>query len=205
LSAPHEKFILGIPTYSYRWPVKSGNEKNTVAQGMSITYPEAQALMKTYRASRVWDNESDTPSFRYVQQPGGQNWIAYYEDAQSCDAKIANALLPSEMGGICEWALGFEDPASWSVISQTLATPYPIYGAIGQYYARYGAGSRFGAPLGPIEPFGAENETLPEDHEGIRQRFERGTIEYKWGDWQASFMENRSTSASAEKAEDNDG
>jgi spore germination protein YaaH len=191
LNAPVHKFILGIPGYAYRWPVKDEKSSNTIGEGATVTFPMAQSLMSANGAKRIWDKTSQTPSFRYFDHVTETYWAAYFEDAQSWDAKISDGLIPSNFGGLCEWALGFEDPASWVVVSRRLTTAYPISGAIGQCYARYGGGGYFGAPLGAIEPFGDEDKTLPYDHKAIRQEFEHGVIEYHWGDWHAVVKDEK--------------
>jgi spore germination protein YaaH len=203
---PNRKFVLGIPGYAYRWPVAGESDTVALAKGKSVTHPQAISLMNQYKVKRVWDANSSTPMFVYFEQvipdvppppPNAtsyvgapvaiQTWRAYYEDAESWRAKIDQAVLPSHVAGIAEWALGYEDPASWPMLRERLATPYPIYGAIGLCYARYGGGAFFGKPLGPAEPTGDVSDTAPYGRAAISQRFEHGTISYTWGQWRAEI------------------
>jgi hypothetical protein len=188
LNCPREKFILGIPGYGYQWPVTSVSDRTTSGKGTSITYPQAQTLINTQHAKTFWDDRSQTTEIVYTKPDTDQVWLGFFEDARSWGAKLDQAVLPSPCGGICEWAVGYEDPASWAAIEKRFATPYPIYGAIGLCYARFGAGQVFGAPLGPAAPWGEPNETLPLDHEGIEQLFEHGRITYLWGDPSATWV-----------------
>jgi len=188
LDCPHEKFILGIPGYGYQWPVKSVSDRTTTGKGLSVTYPQAQSLIGTAHATTIWDDTSQTQAIAYVKPQTGQTWLGFYEDARSWEAKLDQTLLPFPLGGICEWAAGFEDPAAWPMIERKLATPYPIYGAIGQCYARCGGGQVLGAPLGPPTGWGASDNRLPLGREGIEQRFERGRISYRWGERNAHWV-----------------
>ncbi|HEX5322200.1 MAG TPA: glycosyl hydrolase family 18 protein, partial [Capsulimonadaceae bacterium] len=74
-------------------------------------------------------------------QPGIHTWVAYYEDAQSWKMKVQNVLLASQLNGLAEWALGYEDPASWPMLQHSLSPLYPIYGAVGLCYWRFGGGA----------------------------------------------------------------
>lgn len=186
LSCPSAKFVLGIPGYGYQWPVKDADARATLGPGRSLTFPQAQDLASTAHARVTWDDASSTPQIVYAKPDTGKVWLGFFEDARSWTAKLDQTLLPSRLGGICEWAAGFEDPAAWGVIERRLATPYPIYGAIGQCYARFGGGEVFGAPLGPPAGTGRSDDRLPLGHEIVEQRFEHGDISYRWGDWNAT-------------------
>lgn len=188
LNAPAEKFILGIPGYGYQWPIKSADEPSTIAKGKSFTYPQAMTLIANNQAVSVWDAESQTHKLTYARTDPAQTWVGYYEDARSWSAKIDQVLLPSRLGGLCEWAAGFEDPASWPMIAYRLETRYPVYGAIGQCYARYGGGAALGLPTGPPKPVGGYDDALPYGRTAIEQRFEHATIRYRWGDWNAAIV-----------------
>jgi spore germination protein YaaH len=122
-------------------------------------------------------------------QPGIHTWIAYYEDAESWKIKVQNVLLASQLNGLAEWAIGYEDPASWPMLQKSLAPLYPIYGAIGLCYWRYGGGARFGDCLGPEHSAGiAEADTL-DRYAGREQDFEYARFYYKWGDPRAYMLD----------------
>lgn len=179
LGRPPWQFDLGIPGYAYRWPVRSTSDWTATGKGVSVTFSSASKLMLEHAAKPTWDDASQTPRFEY--QDGADHWLAFYEDAQSWKAKVDDALMPSGMGGLSEWAIGYEDPMVWSMLDRELSTPYPIYGVIGDCYAREGGGARFGAPTTPVIPAGLPDKSTLNDRAGIEQDFEHGRIYYKWG------------------------
>lgn len=184
LDCPHDKFILGMPGYGYRWPIKSASDPRTTGKGSLVTYSTAKALMQSARASVSWNDKGQTPAITYKEPGSRKIWLGYYENARSWAAKLDKALLPSPLGGICEWAVGFEDPAAWSMVEQHLATPQPVYGAIGQCYTRYGGGQVFGAPLSPPVGIGLSDDCI----ERVEQQFEHGRISYRCGDRNAHWV-----------------
>lgn len=122
-------------------------------------------------------------------QPGLHTWIAYYEDTQSWKMKVQNVLLNSHMNGLSEWALGYEDPAVWPMLQKSLAPLYPIYGAIGMCYWRYGGGARYGDCLGPEHSTGVAEAGTLDGYAGREQDFEYARIYYKWGSPRAYVLD----------------
>jgi len=178
LSGPVWKVDLGIPGYAYRWPVDSSTGTTAIGHGLSVTYAKAANLIAAHNATCAWDSASETPYFRY--NDGSQDWIAFYENAASWDKKVSTAVLRTSLGGVSEWALGYEDPQVWPTLENRLATAYPVYGAIGLAFARFGGGARFGQPLATVKPDGAFMLGTLNRHTGISQAFEHGTIYYRW-------------------------
>ena len=186
VNGPQSKFVLGIPGYGYRWPVISPTDWTTTAKGLSVTFPQSDSLLHDHDAWIDWDESNQTPVMTF--RDGDQPWVAFYEDAYSWRLKVDEAVLPSRLGGISEWALGYEDPVAWQMLAERFAAAYPIYGPIGQCYARYGGGAYFGDPLGPQHPAGPADRGAFNGREGIAQAFQHGTIFYKWGDPRAHFV-----------------
>lgn len=126
------------------------------------------------------DTQSTTASSP-PPQPGIRTWVAYYEDAESWKMKVQNVLLASQLNGLSEWAIGYEDPASWPMLQHSLAPLYPIYGAMGLCYWRFGGGARFGDCLGPEHSAGIAQMGTLDGYAGREQDFEYARIYYKWG------------------------
>jgi GH18 family chitinase len=172
------KFLMGMPGYGYRWPVISSDDWTTTGKGLSLTYTAAQTLMASQTAKREWNDDERAPYFTYQLQ--GQTWVAFYEDAESWQTKVQTVLLPSRLNGISEWAVGFEDPNSWTVLKANLATQEPIYGVIGACYWRYGGGARLGSPLTTETDAGVPERGTLNERGGREQDFENGNIYYQW-------------------------
>jgi spore germination protein YaaH len=178
VNAPQWKFVMGIPGYGYRWPVVSNGDWTTTGRGLSVTYPAAQQIMADHSAKRKWSDDQRTPYFGY--QDGSTTWIAFYEDAESWQTKLQTIILPSKINGIADWAAGFEDPASWTVVAANFAASEPIYGAIGDCYWRFGGGARFGNALAAETDSGPAVSGTLNERGGKEQQFQNGVILYEW-------------------------
>jgi len=180
------KFEFGIPGYGYRWPIKSESDWTTVGKGLSETYAKARELILSQKARQIWDSSSQTPQFEYVD--GGQPWIGWYEDQRSWQAKVEAVLKPTRLAGLSEWALGFEDPAVWPMLNRELTPTHPIYGVIGDCYARFGGGARFGDAVTDVIPAGGEDTSTLNNRRGIEQDFRFARFYYRWGDARAYVL-----------------
>ena len=76
-----------------------------------VSYEQAMALAQEYGATIRFDEESQTPTFRYTAS-NGQEHEVWFENAESLLAKIR---IADEFGikGVGIWRLGLEDPAVW--------------------------------------------------------------------------------------------
>lgn len=148
---------------------------------MTLPVPPAAAPLISPSGPATTPAPNPAPAAPAGPQPGLHTWIAYYEDAQSWKVKVQNVVLNSGMNGVAEWALGYEDPASWPMLDKTLAPLYPIYGAIGFCYWRYGGGARFGDALGPEHSTGIAQTGTLDGYAGREQDFEWARFYYKWG------------------------
>src|SRR5262249_23771694 len=101
---PHDKIMLGIPTYGYDWA--SGQAAS------ALQWVDVQALVHARGVSVNWDQRSQSPWFTYVDEQGRHHTV-WYEDARSTHAKIDEALR-ARIHGIVLWRLGGEDPAIWN-------------------------------------------------------------------------------------------
>lgn len=106
------KIYLGIPTYGYDWllPFQRG-----VSRATSISNPEALALARRYRAAIRYDEQAQSPWFRYTDEQGREHEV-WFEDARSISAKLA---LVQERGlyGISYWNLMRPFPQNWVTLN----------------------------------------------------------------------------------------
>jgi cellulose synthase/poly-beta-1,6-N-acetylglucosamine synthase-like glycosyltransferase/peptidoglycan/xylan/chitin deacetylase (PgdA/CDA1 family)/spore germination protein YaaH len=116
---PANKLILGVGIYGYDW-------KDGAAVADSITNTEALTTAQGYRPE---DRPSDVidfdpkaleATFRYRDDKGAMHEV-WFQDA----ASVANAMTMTRgrgLRGASLWALGEEDPASWSVFGRHAVT-----------------------------------------------------------------------------------
>jgi spore germination protein YaaH len=65
-------------------------------------------------ATLQWDDTAKTPWFTY-RDKNGVTRTCWFENKDSLAAKL-EVGTKYNVGGICIWSLGSEDPASWDVI-----------------------------------------------------------------------------------------
>lgn len=94
---PKEKLFMGIPNYGYDWTLPY--EKGRPAR--SIGNYEAIAIARKYGAEIQYDENAQTPWFRYYDVRRRQHEV-WYEDARSYQAKLA---LVRDLGiaGVSIW------------------------------------------------------------------------------------------------------
>lgn len=105
---PKEKIYLGLPFYGYDWPAK-GKGKVT-----SPRYDETMQQVKDKSIKPNWDRNARCPWYTYTDDKGARR-TAYYEDGRSIAAKMEIGRK-YDVGGVCIWSLGGEDPAVWDSI-----------------------------------------------------------------------------------------
>ena len=106
-----EQIFLGIPNYGYDWLL-------TYQQGRrapSISNQEAVQLAIRHYAAIRYDQEAQSPWFRYVDGSGQEHEV-WFEDARSIKAKLA---LTQEYGlyGVGYWNLMRPFPQNWVVLN----------------------------------------------------------------------------------------
>ena len=186
--APTWKFLIGLPSYGYDWPVASAADWKTGATGDSLSYFQSMAIIKKYSATPQWSASDQAPYYIYNKE--GKTRVAFFENAASWDLKLSQIVAPGDaiasangdkpFGGIAEWAFGMEDPGVWPQVRERLSSNYPIYGVVGECYAHMGGGARIGQPLGPEEDAGLAEAGRMNGRAGRMQRFENGAIFYEW-------------------------
>ncbi len=108
---PAGKIYLGVPNYGYDWPLpyRQGNKATSISNQYAV-----ELARKHYAAIR-YDENAQSPWFRYVDQ-GGVEHEVWFEDARSIRAKLA---LTQEYGlyGAGYWNLMRPFPQNWLVLN----------------------------------------------------------------------------------------
>ena len=108
---PAEKIWLGIPNYGYDWliPFQRGRRATSISNQYAVT------LASRYGADIQYDEQAQSPWFRYTDENGQQHEV-WFEDARSIRAKLA--LIP-EYGlyGAGYWNLMRPFPQNWGVLN----------------------------------------------------------------------------------------
>lgn len=105
---PKGKIFLGLPFYGYDWPAKGA--------ARARRYTAISKLMKDNTTKLNWEREAKTPWFNYTDTSGGKRTL-YFENKASIAAKLEIADR-YDIGGICMWCLGDEDPTIWDAIRE---------------------------------------------------------------------------------------
>lgn len=106
---PADKVVLGVPLYGYDW---------ADGHGTSVTWLEAYRLAISHGARVHYDQESQTPWFRYTDGKGREHEV-WFENASSSKAKF-EAARGAGIRGVYLWMFGYEDVGTWSELRQAL-------------------------------------------------------------------------------------
>jgi spore germination protein YaaH len=112
---PPGKLSLGIPSYSDYWFTDYTEEKGGFSNARQVHFTEVQYLLGKYNAKPVWNAGAGCNSA--VWENDGVYEYLFIEDAQSLKLKL-DLLKKYHLRGISVWALGREDPASWTTLNQ---------------------------------------------------------------------------------------
>lgn len=108
---PARKIWLGVPTYGYDWvlPYRRGSKAT------SLSNQQALELATRYRAAIRYDENAQSPWFRYVDEQGREHEV-WFEDARSIRAKLE---LAGEFGlwGVSFWNLMRPFGQNWVVLN----------------------------------------------------------------------------------------
>jgi len=104
---PKEKVVGAVSVFGFDFNLTTG--RNTY-----VTYDMAVNLARRYNKDIIFDEETQTPMFAYVDAQGNNHEV-WFEDARSIYAKIE---LAWELGvkGIALWRLGMEDESIWTML-----------------------------------------------------------------------------------------
>jgi len=107
---PKSKILMGIPNYGYAWriPWQQGTSATVVQNPGAVTIAAREG------ANIEFDQQSQTPWFRYTDADGQRNEI-WFEDARSIRAKLE---LVRELGiaGVSYWTMGLPFAANWTLL-----------------------------------------------------------------------------------------
>ncbi|MTI65790.1 MAG: glycosyl hydrolase, partial [Firmicutes bacterium] len=106
---PREKVVAAVSVFGFDFNLTTG--KNTY-----VTYQGAMDLAKKYGKEVIFDEETKTPTFSYVDEEGNEHEV-WFENAESIYAKIQ---LAWKLGikGIALWRLGMEDEEIWPMLKE---------------------------------------------------------------------------------------
>lgn len=105
------QLYLGIPNYGYNWTLPF--RENSRAQ--SLNNVEAVRLAWNRRAAIRYDEQAQSPWFRYVDDRGGEHEV-WFEDARSIQAKL-NLAFDYGLYGVGIWNLDRPFPQGWAVVN----------------------------------------------------------------------------------------
>ncbi|MFP5106836.1 LysM peptidoglycan-binding domain-containing protein [Neobacillus sp. C211] len=112
---PAEKIFLGFQIYARDWllPHVKGQEAET------FSTQEAIARAVKYGASIQYDDTTQSPFFRYVDEKGRGHEV-WFEDARSAQAKF-DLAKEFNLRGISYWALGYPYPSNWTLLADNFS------------------------------------------------------------------------------------
>lgn len=109
---PVEKIDLGIPNYGYDWPLPY---ERGVTAARTIGNREAVEIAIAYGAEIQYDETSEAPFFRYVDENGTEHEV-WFEDVRSMLAKF-NLIKEFQLRGCGYWQLMKLFRANWLLLN----------------------------------------------------------------------------------------
>ncbi len=116
----HEKLVIGLPWYGFEWETEDGSPHSAATGSCStLIYSTLASRAETY--GRLWDDESLTPWYGYLETGWNQGW---YDDEESIGLKFG-LILGSGLQGAGIWALGYDGsrPELWDCIEDWFCNP----------------------------------------------------------------------------------
>lgn len=121
-AVPPEKLLLGIPNYGYSWPLPY---QQGVTRAVSLSNQEAVALAVEHGAEIRYDQEAQSPWFRYTDRDGQQREV-WFEDARSLEAKLG-LIQAYGLAGCGVWNLMRPWPQGWTVLNAAFTVEDPLW------------------------------------------------------------------------------
>ena len=113
---PPQKLLMGVPFYTREWAETEENG-SIKARSRSLSMAGAEERIRTYDAPVEWLNDKGQYYTEYWRD--GSRCRIWLEEERSLGLKAALAYN-YKLAGIAAWRLGFEKPAVWPVLYQTL-------------------------------------------------------------------------------------
>ncbi len=104
---PPDKITLAVPYYAYDWTTENQGKNSKAVLGVNAsTLSFAEAKDMSQGKNVIWDNDSQTPWYSYVDRVG-QIHVVHFENIRSLGAKY-DLVNTKNLHGIGIWALGLE-------------------------------------------------------------------------------------------------
>lgn len=108
---PRNKVVAAVSVFGFDFNLTTG--RNTY-----VTYAGAVEIAKRYGKDIIFDEETKTPMFSYVDE-NGNNHEVWFENAESIYAK-AELAFNKGIKGIALWRLGMEDNKIWDSMKKDI-------------------------------------------------------------------------------------
>ncbi|WP_394218716.1 LysM peptidoglycan-binding domain-containing protein [Halobacillus trueperi] len=109
---PRDKILMGMPLYGREWEIPW--VQGTYAR--TVNPQEAIQLAATYGVPIQYNEEYQSPFFRYTDENGHQHEV-WFEDARSVQAKY-DTIEEYGLRGASYWVLGSPFPQNWPVLQR---------------------------------------------------------------------------------------
>lgn len=109
---PRDKILMGMPLYGREWEIPW--VQGTYAR--TVNPQEAIQLAATYGVPIQYNEEYQSPFFRYTDENGQQHEV-WFEDARSVQAKY-DTLEEYGLRGASYWVLGSPFPQNWPALQR---------------------------------------------------------------------------------------
>ncbi|MBS2023633.1 MAG: hypothetical protein JST92_14615 [Deltaproteobacteria bacterium] len=124
--APAAKLAMGVPYYGYDWAAASASRNaKTSSKGTAVLVKSA--IPNGAQRGRIWDADSQTPWYTYVDSSGARRQ-AWYDDDQSLALKFRTAKT-KVIAGAMIWALGYDTgqpQVADALMNELGAEPAPV-------------------------------------------------------------------------------
>lgn len=108
---PPSKILLGIAGYGWDWDT-------TANKAAYSSYSQLMDQKNKYKAEVIWDSDSQTPHFNYVDKEQ-HNHEVWFENSHSLRFKL-DLVEKHDLRGIGIWRLGLEEPTYWKTIPEKI-------------------------------------------------------------------------------------
>ncbi|MFD0693992.1 glycosyl hydrolase family 18 protein [Paenibacillus sp. GCM10027628] len=113
---PPNKLVLGVPFYTRQWTEETKGGKTTVSS-KTLTMEAAQTIINDKKLTPAFSPETGQ---NYVEYKEGEKLMRIWlEDETSLKSRI-ELVKKYDLAGVASWRRGFEQPAMWKVIQDTL-------------------------------------------------------------------------------------